>query len=86
MEDTRLLDYGNYPQIDADSIGDLQFLPFKTRVVLFAWQKVDGVFRKVIVGAVSRPKQAFTPEQIIGLQSGIVMPCWPPEPTAMRLH
>jgi len=69
-----LLDLGNYPQIHADAIGDVHFLRFHTRILFFEWQKLDGVFRKVISGTVTRPKQAFTEAMLIGLRSWPMMP------------
>ena len=71
-----LLDYGDYPEIHADSIGDVQYLQYKTRILFFEWRKVGGVFRRVTVGAISRPKEAFTDMQLAGLRSGLAMPSW----------
>lgn len=51
-----LVDLGAYPEIYADGIGDLQMLAGNnTRMVLFSWRKLDGVYRKVITGMVIRP-------------------------------
>lgn len=82
-----LLDYGDYPEIHADAIGDVQYLQYKTRILLYEWRKVGGIFRRVVVGAVSRPKEAFTDMQLAGLRSGLGMPAWHAKvPSQIALH
>jgi hypothetical protein len=50
-----LLDLGNYPEIYADGLAEVQFLGANARLVLFTWHKMDGVFRKMIAVTIIRP-------------------------------
>lgn len=68
MDDTRLLDLGNYPEIQADGLGDVMFHEGKAHFVLFGWRRIDGVWRRVIVGLIIRPASSLLPEQTIRLR------------------
>jgi hypothetical protein len=64
MEDTGLLDLGNYPEIFADGIGDVFTVGPMAHVILFKWHKLNGVFRRIIAGEVIRPVGAVSLDQV----------------------
>jgi hypothetical protein len=47
-DDDKLLDFGDYPEIQAD--GGVYSAGGRTNVVLFKWRKFEGKLRRVIVG------------------------------------
>lgn len=56
MEAAQLLDLGDYPEIHAAGIGECYLLPDgRMRSLMFDWLRMDGVWRRRIVGAVIRP-------------------------------
>jgi hypothetical protein len=56
-----LLDFGDYPHIHADGVGDMHFINQQACLLLFRWKKVDGLFRPVVVGTVSAPIAMISP-------------------------
>jgi hypothetical protein len=55
-----LLDFGDYPRIEAASIGDLYMLgDGRSRWVLADWFRSEGVWRRQIVGVVTIPIAAL---------------------------
>lgn len=58
-DDTRLMDLGNYPEIDSAGIGDFHILGGRLRFVLFDWYKSDGVWQRRIVGMAKMPLTAI---------------------------
>ncbi len=53
---TDLIDLGNYPEIYADDVAEIQLLNGgNRRVVFFSWRRINGVFQRMVVGAVIRP-------------------------------
>jgi len=55
-----ILDIGGYPEIYADEVAEIQHLSCgNRRVVLCAWHRVDGVYRRMVVGAIIRPVSSF---------------------------
>jgi len=51
---SNLFEFGSYPEIYADGIGDIQVLGGNARLVYFTWQRIDGVFRRSIVATMIR--------------------------------
>jgi hypothetical protein len=54
-----LLDFGDYPEIDTDGVGDVQAIGHKAIIYMFRWRRIDGLFQPVIVAAVARPLTGF---------------------------
>lgn len=50
-----LLDFGDYPEIPCDGVGDVYIAGDRTHVMLFKWMKFEGVIRRVIAAHVIRP-------------------------------
>lgn len=59
--DLPVLDYGDYPAIDADGIADFYIVKDRATFVMFRWVKVDGTIRRKIVAAVTQPLDTITP-------------------------
>lgn len=49
------IETGNYPEIYVDSVAEVQFLGNNSRVLYFTWQRIDGVFRRVVNVSIVRP-------------------------------
>ena len=54
-DESELCDFGQYPEIYADGVGEIQILGVNARVMFFSWQRMEGVFRRTIVATVVRP-------------------------------
>lgn len=67
-EDARLLDLGGYPEIHADGLGNVLFHQDSAHFVLFGWRNLDGVWRRTVVGTITRPISSVTPQQITALR------------------
>jgi hypothetical protein len=68
MENNQLLDFGNYPEIHADGLGDVLFHQDKAHFILFGWKRIDGVWRRIVVGTITRPISSVTLEQTVALK------------------
>ena len=55
MEDTKLLDFADYPEIAIDGIGDMQFVNRQAYVSLFQWRRIDAIWRPVVVAVIKAP-------------------------------
>jgi hypothetical protein len=55
MESENLVDLGNYPEIYSDGIGEVHILGVNARLYLYTWQRVNGVFKKVVACTIIRP-------------------------------
>lgn len=54
--DMGILDFGGYPEIHAAGYGEAHVIgDGRVRLVLFDWYRIDGVWRKRVVGTVTRP-------------------------------
>src|SRR5437763_12656884 len=49
------IDFGQVPEIYIDGVAAVDILGVNARLKLFTWQKIDGVFRKVIAVNVIQP-------------------------------
>ena len=67
MEESNLLDLGNYPEIRADGLAQVWTHAGNAHFILFGWRRIDGVWRRTIAGIAIRPATSLRPEQIPGL-------------------
>lgn len=54
-ERSGLLDFGDYPHIHCDGVGDIQYINGETRLFLFRWRRLDLIWRPVTVASISAP-------------------------------
>jgi hypothetical protein len=52
---SELIEINAVPEIYSDGVGDIQVLGCNARVLFFTWQKLDGVFQRVVVASVVQP-------------------------------
>lgn len=83
VQDNKLLDFGNYPEIDAAGIGDFHLIGDRLRFVLFDWYKIDNVWQRKIVGMAKMPLISI-PAASVRHWSGVFAP--PAEPENVALH
>lgn len=69
-ETDALLDTGGHPEVFADGLGDVQFVGANARLVLFAWRKMGGVYRRCVVAEMIRPL-ATLPPGLVELWRGV---------------
>jgi hypothetical protein len=50
-----LIDLGNYPEIYSDGIAEVHILGVNARLYLYTWQRLNGVFRRVVTCTIIRP-------------------------------
>lgn len=61
----RLVEYGEYPEISADGVGDLKVIGTKLYIVLFRWRRVDGIYQRCICGEIIRSFASLREEQFM---------------------
>jgi hypothetical protein len=54
-----LVEINAVPEFYSDGVGDIHVLGVNARVLFFSWQKLDGVFRRVVVTSVVQPVAAL---------------------------
>lgn len=59
-----LIDMGQHPKIRANGLGDVYLVGDDVHVVMFKWERIDGVIRKVIAVEVERPIASCRPEAL----------------------
>jgi hypothetical protein len=57
-DDDELLDFMDYPKINADGVADVYNTNGRTYAVLFEFRKFEGKLRRVVVGEVVLPTSA----------------------------
>lgn len=55
MEQARLWDFGDYPEVCIDGVGDMQFINTQARLLLFRWKRIDAIWRPVVVATIAAP-------------------------------
>jgi hypothetical protein len=79
----QLMELGTYPEIYADGIGDVQNLGSTIRKLFFTWQKIDGIYQRIVVVSIIRP--ITTLGQSGALLTAAMMDTPPPVIQAMQL-
>jgi hypothetical protein len=69
MQEQPLIDMGNYPRIEASEMAACYVLPGgRVRFVMCDWFKVEGVFRRVVTGLLTRPLAGLQEDQTLSWQ------------------
>lgn len=55
VEDAKLLDFADYPEISIDGVGDMQFINRHACLFLFRWKRIDGIWQPVVVATIAAP-------------------------------
>lgn len=69
-----LLDLGDYPDIFSVGIAEVHNLGGNLQGILFRWQKLDGVWRRRIVGTVTRPAAGLDSDHATWRQAMTIPP------------
>jgi hypothetical protein len=54
-EESRIIDYRDYPEINCTSMADCYTLDTRVRFVMWDWIKIDGVWQRRVSGTLTRP-------------------------------
>jgi hypothetical protein len=57
-----LLDFGDYPEIYSDGIGQVTYIGHHAHLLLFRWKRIDGIWQPVVVGDLIRPAHGCLPD------------------------
>jgi hypothetical protein len=55
VDSKRLIEYGEYPEIYADGVGDAHAIGTNLSILLFRWRRVDGIFQRCVSAELVRP-------------------------------
>jgi hypothetical protein len=66
--DLPVIDMSDYPEINSEGIADFYVIGTRVRFALFDWYKIDGVFRRKIVGIVTHSSASMRPGTIHALE------------------
>jgi hypothetical protein len=75
--DNDLIDFGDYPEIYADGLGEVQITGVNARLLFFRWRKMDGVFRRQIASAITRPVASLAADAFViemAKREGVALP------------
>ena len=81
-----LLDLGNYPEIFACGVAEVQSLGTNIRGILFDWYKFEGIWRRRIVAVITRPGMGIDYDTEQWRQAVSCPPSLPVVERQMRAH
>lgn len=84
-DESKLYDFGSYPEIHAHDLAEVQFIGSKVRFVMFDWFKSDGIWQKRIVGTIDRSLSTVPTEQATYFQR-LAKDNVAPADTVLHLH
>ena len=86
VKTTKLLDFGDYPHIYCDGIGDVHYIGANATMYPFVWRRIEGIFQPVISAVVVRPIATMTPHIDEMIERALALPPVMDAQSAMMLH